>query len=73
MGAPLVLIETGTWLEGLEDPVVTKDDTVTHVALSWDRPMRPEIVAEAIAVLSDYEGEHPRIDTVLRRLRERVS
>jgi hypothetical protein len=65
---PLVLVELGG-AEGLDDPVITKDDRVTVVSLTWDRPMSPNVVDEAIRVLSQHQGEHPRIDLVLERLK----
>jgi len=67
----LVLIEVND-PEGLPNPVVTKDERITSVSLDWN-DMSEDFRAEAIAVLSEYEGEHPRINLALDRLRGDVA
>jgi hypothetical protein len=67
MDPPVVLVEVGA-SDYLPDPVVTKDDRVTLVSLTWKARMEPELVAEARAVLEPIRSEHPRFAWVLDRL-----
>lgn len=67
-GAPVVLIEVG--VHGLDDPVVTKDESVTTVSLNWRTDMPAEVVAEARRVLEPLRHDHPRFAAVLIELRE---
>ncbi|HEV8420617.1 MAG TPA: hypothetical protein VGR13_04610 [Actinomycetota bacterium] len=70
MKPPLVLIEVGN-PDGLDDPVVTKEDHVTVVSINWEQPMHPSVLGRIVRTLEEYRGEHPRIDLVLERLRQR--
>lgn len=64
---PLVLVETGCRPEGLPDPVVTKDERVTLVSLTWDR-LDIETFRLALPVLREHRGGHPRIDGTIERI-----
>ncbi len=64
--SPIVLIEVGD--PDLPNPVVTKDERVTTVTLTWDEEMEPELIEEAWLILNGLRGEHPRFAVVLDRL-----